>query len=205
LEQAAARKGRFVALTVLAIIPLVGIYLLPISLPIYKPDRMVEYGQKQIEKGVEVMFKWEDGEVHDLPQDYADMVGWDELGEKVWDFYDNLADSIKQDTWIYGEFYGCAGAIDYYRPGPSYPEVYSFNDAFMEWIPRQPGADHLIYVGYTDRLPLYFQKVEKVGEVEHPFFRERGLTIYFGSHATQKLYMDWEESWQMSKGRFTRD
>ena len=42
--------------------------------------------KKQIERGLDVMLKWEDGKVHELPQDYADMVGWDELGKKVWAF-----------------------------------------------------------------------------------------------------------------------
>ena len=52
---------------------------------------MIVYDHKMIDRGMEVMLKWEDGEMHDLPQDYADMVGWDELGKKVWDFYDGLA------------------------------------------------------------------------------------------------------------------
>jgi hypothetical protein len=181
-----------------------GLFILPFSLPVFKPGRMVEYDRKHIEMGLDVMLKWEDGQVHDLPQDYADMVGWDELGEKVWNFYETLHDSIRKDTWIYGEFYGCAGAIRYFRPHPSYPDVYSFNDAFMEWIPRTPEFKHLIYVGYSDRLPLYFKELEAVGSVDHPHFRERGLPIYFGSCPTQKLLEDWEESWQESKGRFTR-
>ncbi|MDF1574630.1 MAG: glycosyltransferase family 39 protein [Bacteroidales bacterium] len=54
-----------------------GIYALPLSLPIYKPDRLVEYGKKQAELGLDVMFMWEDGKIHELPQDFADMVGWD--------------------------------------------------------------------------------------------------------------------------------
>jgi hypothetical protein len=165
---------------------------------------MVEYDQKILRLGLDVMLKWEDGKVHELPQDYADMVGWDELGEKVWTFYEGLPDSIRAETWIYGEFYGCAGAALYYRPDPSYPEVYSFNDAFMEWIPRKPDFRHLIYMGYSDRVPLYFGELELVGTVDHPHFRERGLPIYFGSGPTRKLLEDWEYEWQETRGRFTR-
>lgn len=203
-EQWTAPPRRFLILIIMGLMLQIGIYVLPFSLPIYKPDRMVEYGQKQIQRGMGVMLQWEDGEVHELPQDYADMVGWDELGEKVWNFYGSLPDSIQSRTLVYGEFYGCAGAMDYFRPDPSYPEVYSFNDAYMEWIPREPEMDFLIYVGYTDRIGLYFQELTKVGEVEHPHFRERGLPIWFGSHPTEKLYQDWEASWQNSKGRFSR-
>ena len=203
-EQWTAPPRRFVFIMIMAIILQLGIYVLPFSLPIYKPGRMVEYGQKQIRRGMDVILKWEDGVVHELPQDYADMVGWDELGQKVWNYYEGLPDSIRSRTALYGEFYGCAGAMAYYRPDPTYPEVYSFNDAFMEWIPRHPHMDYLIYVGYTDRIGLYFQELEKIGEVEHPLFRERGLPIWFGSHPTEKLYQDWENAWQNSKGRFMR-
>ena len=77
-------------------------------------------------------------------------------------------------------------------------------DAYMEWIPRIPEMEHLIYIGYSDRLPQYFEQLERVGEVQHPHFRERGLPIFFGSYPTKKLDEDWEESWQESKGRFSR-
>jgi 4-amino-4-deoxy-L-arabinose transferase-like glycosyltransferase len=155
-EQWAARPRRWIAWVILALVISNGIYSLPLSLPVYKPGRMVEYGKKQVERGLSVMFMWEDGEIHELPQDFADMVGWDELGQKVWIFYESLEDSIRSNTLIYGEFYGCAGAMDYYRPLEIYPEVYSFNDAYMEWIPRNPELEYMIYVGYSDRIPLYF-------------------------------------------------
>jgi len=203
-EQWSSRPRRWIAWVVLALIIFNGIYTLPLSLPVYKPERMVEYGKKQVERGLGVMFMWEDGEIHELPQDFADMVGWDELGRKVWNFYGTLDDSVKASTLVYAEFYGAAGAMDYYRPLEIYPEVYCFNDAYMEWIPRKPTLEYMIYVGYSDRVPLYFDKVELLGRVEHPHFREKGLPIWFGSHPTPKLYEDWEASWQESKGRFTR-
>lgn len=204
-EQWSLRSRRILGYVVLGTILLNGVFVLPFSLPVYKPGRMIEYDRVQIERGLEVMLKWEDGKVHDLPQDYADMVGWDELGRKVWAFYDSLADSVKASTLVYGENYGMAGAVLYHRPDHSYPEVYSFNDAFMEWIPRHPEMEHLIYMGRSERLPLYFRDLKLVGTVENPYFRETGLPVYFGSYPTRKLYEDWEETWQESKGRFTRE
>jgi hypothetical protein len=202
-EQWSARRP-WIAWLVLALILANGIYALPFSLPIYKPDRMAVYGQKQVERGLGVMLMWEDGEIHDLPQDYADMVGWDELGTKVWQFYDSLNDSVKAGTLVYGEFYGCAGSMVYFRPDTSYPEVYCFNDAFIEWIPRLPELTHMIYVGYSDRVADYFQETLLVGRVEHPRFRERGLPIWFGSYPTPELFFDWEETWQENVAPFIR-
>jgi len=196
---------KFLGWLVLGIILSTGLFVLPFSLPVYKPGKMVEYDKKQVQRGLDVMLKWEDGQVHDLPQDYADMVGWDELGKKVWDFYDSLPEPVRNNTVVYGEFYGAAGAVQYYRPDRSYPEVFSFNDAFMEWIPRDHPLEHVIYIGYSDRLPLYFDELQLVGTVEHPYFRERGLAIHFGSGPTPKLYEDWEDTWLQTRGRFTRN
>jgi hypothetical protein len=197
-------RRRWMAVTLLGIMASTALFILPFSLPVFPPERMVEYDRKQIELGVDVMLKWEDGEVHDLPQDYADMVGWDELGRKVWSFYDSLEDSVRSHTMIYGENYGIAGSLCYFRPDGTYPEVHSFNDAFMEWIPGSPDFGHLIYVGWSDRVPLYFEELVLVGRVENPYFRESGLPIYVGSGPTQKLWEDWKETWEGSAGRFTR-
>ncbi|RPI43120.1 MAG: hypothetical protein EHM46_04410 [Bacteroidetes bacterium] len=181
-----------------------GIIVLPYSLPVFKPAGMVEYCRHQIEMGLDVMLKWEDGRVHELPQDYADMVGWDELGNMVWDFYDRLPDSVRSGTQVYGENYGAAGALLYHRPGTSYPDVHSFNDAFMQWAPREPSGEYFIYAGWSDRIPFYFREVALVGRVDNPWFRESGLPAWFGSHPTPKLYEDWEEAWQENTGRITR-
>jgi hypothetical protein len=203
-EHWAARPRRYLAYILLFLIFCNGIFALPFSLPVYAPERMIKYDQSMIKLGLDVMLTWEDGEVHDLPQDYADMVGWDELGAKVWDFYDSLSDSVKAGTLVYGEFYGCAGSMDYFRPDDSYPDVYSFNDAYMEWIPRAPELTHMIYVGYSDRVESYFSEVKLVGKVENPHFREKGLPIWFGSHPTPKLFADWEETWQEDVAPFLR-
>ncbi len=190
---------------ILVIVVAAGVSVLPFSLPVYPPERMVQYDRKLIDMGLDVMLMWEDGEVRDLPQDYADMVGWDELGRKVWHFYDSLPDSVRSETRIYAESYGSAGAVLYHRPDDSCPGVYSFSDAFMEWIPRTMELRHLIYIGDSERLPLYFEELQLAGTVEHPHFRERGLPIWFGSRPTPRLYEDWEETWQQTAGRFTRE
>jgi len=203
-ERWMCRSHPLVGVAVLSVVVFLGIVALPLSLPLYKPERMAEYGRMQIELGFEAIFKWEDGKVRPLPQDFADMVGWDELGKMVWEFYDRLPDSVRSETMVYGENYGHAGAMRYHRPGPSCPEPCSFSDAFMEWVPRRPEATYFIYAGYSDRLPVYFSDLELVGMVENPWFRESGLPVYFGSHPTSELFRDWEDEWQHTRGRFTR-
>lgn len=230
-ERWGRKPRRFLIIMVLSMNLNIGLSILPFSLPIYAPDRMIRFDEKMIDRGMDMMLTWEDGEVHALPQDYADMLGWDELGTKVWNFYDTLPDSVRSRTWVYGENYGAAGAMDYWRPDrrtksakggpispeggsisadgretlpPEYPEVHSFNDAFMFWVPPTGEFDHLIYVGYSDRIPLYFEKLERVGKVENPHFREHGLPIWFGSKPTDTLHADWKGAWENSAGQFNK-
>jgi len=191
------------AFAVLGFIVVTGMVALPYSLPVYKPARMAEFCRRQIGGPMEVMLKWEDGKVHELPQDYADMVGWDELGRIVWDFFETLPDSVRSGIVVYGENYGIAGALLYHRPDPSYPPVFSFADAFMQWAPRTPRGEYFMYSGWSDRLPQYFGELELVGRVEDPWFRESGVPVYYGTGPTPKLRADWEEAWQETAGLIT--
>ncbi|MCK5693924.1 MAG: glycosyltransferase family 39 protein, partial [Bacteroidales bacterium] len=58
-EQWATRPRRWIAWVVLALMISNGISSLPLSLPVYKPDQMVEYGNKMADLGLDVMFMWE--------------------------------------------------------------------------------------------------------------------------------------------------
>jgi hypothetical protein len=63
---------------------------------------------------------------------------------------------------------------------------------------------HMIYVGYSDRVPQYFRELVMVGRVENPWFREYGLPIWFGSYPTPLLFEDWEAAWQRHVVPFQR-
>ncbi len=66
-EQWVAPPRRFLFLMLMVLTIQIGASVLPFSLPIYKPDRMIVYDHKMIDRGMGVMLKWEDGEMHDLP------------------------------------------------------------------------------------------------------------------------------------------
>jgi hypothetical protein len=66
------------------------------------------------------LLRWEDGKDHDLPQDFADMIGWHELAKIVDDAYEPLPDKI--NTIVLCDNYGQAGAINYYS---KFPEMHA--------------------------------------------------------------------------------
>ena len=54
--------------------------VVPVGLPVFDKEGMKTYFKELDEKyGIDLGRRFEDGSIHSLPQDYADMIGWEEL------------------------------------------------------------------------------------------------------------------------------
>jgi len=179
-ERYFVRRLAFLKPLQMAIMILVTIPFIPYSLPVLPLDKMAAYSQATAKHSLEMTLRWEDGKIHKLPQDYADMTGWRELSNIVIDTYHNLPDSAKQLCGIYCGNYGEAGAISYYGRHLNLPEPVSFNDNYLLWAPDSlHNITTLIYVDDdTSDVSHFFEHVQKVGEVDNPYFRENGLPVY---------------------------
>jgi len=158
--------------------------------PILPPPQMVRLGQRPMHRKLGLN-RWEDGKMHPLPQDFADMLGWHELADKTYQAYQALPDSTRARTLIKCDDYGQAGAINYYNRGRTMPAATSFNGSYLHWFPAQPPRPwrHLLLVGegHPEELVPYFERFEKVGEITNPYARERGATIYLGTGPSPAL------------------
>lgn len=134
------------------------------------------------------LLRWEDGKEHQLPQDFADMLGWRELAAKVDAAYSQITD--KGHTLVYCDNYGQAGAINYYSTFKSIQAV-SMNADYINWFP--PATKELynlilvkdIYDDDPERKkekPL-FDSVQWVGSIQNKYARERGTRIYLLQNA----------------------
>ena len=84
--------------------------LIPMGLPVYKTDGLIQYFNNLEKKyGIDLGRRFEDGSIHSLPQDYADMLGWEEMTALTVKAYNMIGD--KESAFIYAENYGEAGAI----------------------------------------------------------------------------------------------
>ena len=103
-------KKRVSRVAVLALIIVISIPFLPYALPILKIDKMKEYCAfiAGSERGHE---RWEDGQYYDLPQDYADMHGWEELSQRVAKIYHVLPPEKQRRCVIFAGSYGHAGSL----------------------------------------------------------------------------------------------
>jgi hypothetical protein len=160
---------------------LVTIPILPGAIPIMSAPRLVSYFSKISPKmGGEALVRWEDGKMHPLPQDYADMLGWDELGGIVLKTCDTIKD--KKRLMIYCENYGQAGAVDYCNRCHGLPEAISFSDSYRQWAPDTISKSQDIFIYVNDELGAdvdsIFANIIVAGSIKNPYAREKGTTVF---------------------------
>ncbi|NWJ51999.1 MAG: glycosyltransferase family 39 protein [Bacteroidetes bacterium] len=162
---------------VLILIQSIPIFLF--AMPIQGPEQI----QKSLPRYKSIgLLRWEDGKDHNMPQDFADMLGWSELAKKVDDTYRKITD--KENTLVYCDNYGQAGAINYYSTFKNIHAI-SYNADYINWIPLDKPIKNVILIkDVYDRDPLrqkekpLFDSTSIVGKIENPYARELGTTIY---------------------------
>lgn len=158
------------------ILSIIGSYFaLPLELPYASFETVKKFCDP--ETGM-VPQRWEDGKIHPIPQDYADMTGWKELTAIVANAYNHLGEYQKERCTIYAENYGQAGAVAFYGHRYGLPEPVSFHDSYLLWAPDSISDGPLIYindeVGDIDEL---FNDYTEIGRVNNEYFRENGIMV----------------------------
>ena len=153
--------------------------VIPYALPVLSFDEMARYAQKTKRFGLEETLRWEDGRLHALPQDYADMTGWRELSDIVIKAYRDLSDQEKDSCAIFAENYGQAGSIRYFSKDLNMPEPLSFSDSFLFWAPDSINITTFIYVNDdTTEMSYYFEDIQLAGRITDPYARESGMPVF---------------------------
>ncbi len=170
---------------------IVGALVLPAALPLFPPARESEF-VKNVTKmpGLHGILRWEDGNYYALPQDFADMLGWEELAKNAGETWQNLPN--KNTSAIFADSYGQAGAIEHFGKKYGVPKVLSFSDNYQYWLPDSLPTNFqtLIYVNgeLGDDMPGFFQKIEKVWQLDMPFSRQHGDQIYLCQYPTPAFF-----------------
>ena len=176
---------------------------LPLSLPILSMQNMEKYCNYLINNiGLDGPMRWEDGVVRPLPQDFADMNGWEEMVQKVSKVYHQLSNEEKKHCNILGVNYGEAGAINFYRKKYNLPEAYSRNSSFALWAPEDLKFNNQIMVidelqGESD----WFENVVLVDSIENPYALDKGY-IYFRSKPKGDIEAAWKTYIRERKDEF---
>lgn len=146
--------------------------------PVNSPDQIQQDLPKFSRLG---LLRWEDGKEHDLPQDFADMLGWKELAAKVDSAF--LLVNDPKHTLVYCDNYGQAGAVNYYSKIKGMGAV-SYNADYLNWFPLNDTILNVIQVKEAKDVAremegqrTQFETVERFGEIGAPFAREKGTAI----------------------------
>jgi hypothetical protein len=169
------RTIKKIFLFALFIIPnlLLSVIVLP-YLPIEKTAKVFEWTYNNL--GIHYPLKWEDQKIHNMNQNYADMIGWEELAQKTAKLYQSLPSISQKQTIILAEKYGEAGAIDQYRKDYALPPVISLCSSYALWAPEQLPAKHIIYISINP--PPKFTDAQTVDQITNPYSRVVGMRIY---------------------------
>lgn len=172
----------------LLVVSSLAILLLLLAFPYLSPERIKEKGKLYRDFG---LLRWEDGKDHDLPQDFADMIGWSDLARKVDSVYNGITD--KEHTLVFCDNYGQAGAINYYSKNKNINAV-SMNADYINWIQLDKPIKNIIMVKDQpdedpdrEREKKFFKNVTAVAQNDNIFSREYGTKIYLLETATTDI------------------
>jgi hypothetical protein len=180
----------------------VSVVALPMSLPILKPEAFIRF---YTALGMEHFHRWEDGEYYDLPQDYADMIGWQELSEIVASTFGQLTPEQQSECVILANNYGEAGSVNFYGKKYGLPPVICFNDSYVFWAPRSIHAETLIKIGESDDLEELFEQVRLTGRISTPHARQEGTPVYSCAGPKKDLNLVYQGELQRRLGRYRHD
>lgn len=167
----------------LILFPLIaGSYFIPILLPVLPPEQLARlYIKMDVRKTG--LLRWEDLKDHPLPQDFSDMLGWEEMAKKVAKAYNLLDSSSKEEVFIFCNNYGMAGAVNYYASKYHLPEAYSDNASFLYWLPAGKYIRNIILVSDDPHEEQHdfakgFTSVTKIDSITNEYAKEKGDYIY---------------------------
>jgi hypothetical protein len=171
LEELTAVKRRILRYAFVLIPVILGILMIPIALPVLPPQQLAALYEKMNTKKTGTL-KWEDLKDHPLPQDFADMLGWEEMARKMSRAYETLNSDEKQHTILFCDNYGMAGAVTFYAKKYQLPEAYSDNASFLYWLPENMHIDNLLLL------------TDDKNEMQHGFIKDFSSAIVTDSIVT---------------------
>jgi len=155
--------------------------VMPAALPLFSPEKEADFVKNVVKiPGLQGILRWEDGKYYALPQDFADMIGWQEIADMTGQAWQAIPD--KSNAAIYAENYGMAGAIEHFGKKYAVPPVLSFSDNYRYWLPDAlpSGFKTLLYVNdeLGDDMPGFFEKIELVDRLDMPLSRQHGVLVF---------------------------
>jgi hypothetical protein len=187
----AHERGRLIVRAAIVIVMVVnGVLALPFGLPVLKPEKMARYATF----GPGGAVTTNTGQTLQLPQDYADMLGWPERVRAVAQVYDSLPPDQRLKAVIAADNYGEAGAIDYYGPALGLPHAICTCGTYWFFGPGELPGDVLVAIGIDESdLRTVYGNVQPAGRIDLPWSvpEERNAPLYVATQPVMTLQQLW--------------
>jgi hypothetical protein len=174
-----------------------GALMLPIALPVLPPEPMAAYVQSI---GATPALRTNRGELDRLPQDFADMLGWEEQVAAVAAVYRALPEEERREAVLIAANYGEAGAIDFFGPRHGLPGVVSPAGSYWFFGPGENPGHVAVTIGASaEDLAPFFDSLQVGTRVvnEWAVEEERDVPILVARRPRRSL----QEVWPTLAGR----
>jgi Dolichyl-phosphate-mannose-protein mannosyltransferase len=194
LGNSTRRWVRIATVVLLILIILGGLIGLPMGLPILPPAQMARYAAALGDKSAVTTNR---KEVLSLPQDYADMLGWEEQVAAVAWAYESLPPAQRAQAALLARNYGEAGALEFFGPRHGLPCTILLPDNFLLWPPpTNRTCEVVVSIGISEQdLAAFFSSVRLVARFDHPWMvpEEKQLPICIAEHPVRDAREAWHE------------
>lgn len=187
------RLGGGVRAAAVGLVALYGAVVLPIGLPAFSPELTARHAARL---GITAAVTTNTGTVLPLPQDYADMLGWEAQVEAVAEVWRSLPPEDRERAVIVGTSYGRAGAVDFYGPRHGLPGAVAPVGSYWFFGPgERPGEVLVVVGGDREELAGFCGSLEARARVEERWVvpEERGVTIWVCRDPPRPLRELWPE------------
>lgn len=178
-EKMLKKSSALIKYSLLALTICITLIALPIVLPIL-PFNAARYyvGLMRTYTSIDQPLRWEDGKVHEIPQFFADMLGWQDLAAQTTEACNLLTMQQRAQAAILTDSYPVAGALTHY--GKELPPVISANNSFINWSPADLSYEYLIYISKEtpEQVAGYAQEIKLVSTVRTNFASVNGMQVY---------------------------
>jgi hypothetical protein len=146
-----------------SLLALSGLIIAPLALPVLPVEQYIKYS-KALGKRPSSQ---ESQKLEELPQFYADMFGWENMAATVSKVYTSLPPEEQKEAVVFGQNYGEAGAIDFFRGKYPLPPAVSAHNNYWFWGYGDTTRKILIVIGSNVKDNLqWFDSVRQVGEIK---------------------------------------
>lgn len=185
------RLAAIVRAAVAVLVVALGAIALPLALPILSPQGTARYAQAL---GVGAAVRTNRGDRDRLPQDFADMLGWEEQARALRAAYASLSAAEQRQAVIIGGNYGEAGAAEFYSGRYGLPPVVSTAGSFWFFGPGERPGNVAITIGASEEdLRPFFDDVRPAGHVVSPWSvaEERDVRVLIARRPKMTLQAAW--------------